>query len=245
MEEIGLQFETRQENVIAAVRRYATQPAMSLIEESPLRPDLEISRWQAEPDRPTHGARSTATSHPESSALSLSAVFENYFQYYFRQKHRRALLVGPTVGRWTAVLYDEKAIDCLLLKWVSTEASCRAVGYCFIEDEEYSYIEMVAGRTIELYSSILADSGGKRLWTMGSSPSPVPGRWIAEGFLKQRYQFMAGFYDLPYVHGKKQTFCCYRYDAFPDLYDETDNYPLSAFRYFHFQCAEEQEDQQA
>ncbi|MBM3335376.1 hypothetical protein FJY63_12005 [Candidatus Sumerlaeota bacterium] len=244
LEEIGLQFETRQEGVIAALRRYATQPGMALNEECPLRRDLEISRGQTNSDQPTPGARSSALLHSPSSALSLAAVFENYFQYYFRQKHRRGLLVGPTVGRWTAILYDEKAIDCQLLKWVSAEASCRGVGYCFIEDDEYSYIEMVAGRTVEIYSSILADSGGKSFWSVSNNPPPAPGRWIAEGFLKQRHQFMAGFYDLPYVHGRKQAFCCYRYDAFPDVYDETDNFPLSAFRYFDFQLAGDQEGRQ-
>jgi len=241
MEEIGLQFEIGQEKLLDAVRRYVSQGGMRLIEECPLRQGMKLlsSRLTmnvgaslSNTDTPAPKSRGWHTS-------PLNAIFQSYFDYYFRGKRRRALIVGPRVGRWTGILYPEKAIDCRLLDWVSKETSCRAVGFCFIEKEEYSYIEIASGRIVEIFSSFLTDGGGKNFWSARGSDPPPEGKWIAEGFLKNRYQFIPGFYDLPFLRGAKKRYSCYHYSAFPDLYDEKGNYPLSAFRYFYFHCAPE------
>jgi len=239
MEEIGLQFENQQESVIDAVRRYVSQGAMRLIEECPLRRGLALLRTKPSTANAAGASSSDAVSRGAWNSSHLAALFESYFEYYFRAQQRRALVVGPTVGRWTAILYDEKAIDCGLLRWVSAHLHCRAVGYCFIENDEYSYVELVAGRVVEVFSSFLADGGGHSFWSAAKSDQPPEDCWVANGFLKQRYQFIPGFYDLPYLRGEKSRFACYRYSALPDLYDENDNYPLSAFRYFYFHCSGE------
>jgi len=240
MEEIGLQFETRQEHVINAVRQYVSRGGMRLIEECPLRQGMKPLQPAAAPDEPSRTARPEAAHNPW-RASHLAALFESYFDYYFTLERRHALIVGPTVGRWTAVLYGEKAIDCRLLRWVSGELTCRGVGYCFLENEEYSYAEFASGRVVEIYSSTLMDSGGQNFWSAGKGTPPPEGPLIATGFLKNRYHFIPGFYDLPFVHGRKSTFTCYRYSVLPDLYDAAGNYPLSAFRYFYFHCAPEED----
>jgi len=239
MEEIGLQFESRQEHVINAVRRYVSQAPYRPIEECPLRPGLQILRTRGASGDTPKAARADANSRGSWRVSHLAALFESYFDHFFLSLRRRALLVGPTVGHWTAILYDERAIDCRLLQWLARELNCRAVGYCFVEDEEYSYIDLAGSRVVELYSSILTDGGGLNFWSAGKGAPPDPGPWIANGFFKQRYQFIPGFYDRPYLHGQKPNFFCYRYSAFPDLYDEGDNYSLSAFRYFYFSCGAE------
>jgi hypothetical protein len=239
MEEIGLQFESRQEHVIAAVRRYVSQGGMRLIEECPLRAGMQILRTREASGNAPRTARAEANSRGSWRASHLAALFESYFDYYFQTLQQRSLIVGPTVGHWTAILYDEKAIDCRLLQWMARELNCRAVGYCFAENEEYSYMDLAGGRVVELFSSILTDAGGLNFWSAGKTLPPVQGPWIADGFLKQRYRFIPGFYDRAYVHGEKSTFCCYHYSAFPDYYDAMGNYPLSAFRYFYFSCGSE------
>jgi len=239
MEEIGLQFEAAQKNVINAVRRYVSQGNFRPIEETPLRRGMQILRVSEASDESARPARSETSVRGSWRASHLAAIFESYFDYYFQLERRRALIVGPSVGRWTGLLYGEKAIDCRMLRWLSTALSCRSVGYCFIENEEYSYIEFVAGRVVELFSSFLTDSGGQNFWSVTKSAVPAQGRWIAEGFLKQRHQFIPGFYDLGFARGQKADFSCYLYDSLPDLYNETRNYPLSAFRYFYFQSAPE------
>jgi hypothetical protein len=236
MEEIGLQFQSRQENVLAAVRRYVSQGGKRLIEECPLHVGLRALKMSEESADSRQTAFQDADARGAWRASHLAALFESYFDYYFQALLRRALIVGPTVGRWTAILYGEKAIDCRLLQQVARELNCRAVGYCFIENEEYSYMDLVGSRVVELFSSILTDGSGLNFWSAGKSDPPAQGPWIANGFLKQRYQFIPGFYDRAYVRGEKPTFACYRYSAFPDHYDETGNYPLSAFRYFYFDC---------
>jgi len=239
MEEVGLQFESPQEAVINSVRRFVSQGGRRPIEECPLRPGLQILRSRNLVASVSQSARTDPISRGPWRASHLAALFESYFDYYFLSLRRRAFLVGPTVGRWTGILYDERTIDCHLLQWVSRELICRAVGYCFVENEEYSYMEVAGGRVVELYSSILMDGGGLNFWSAGNSSPPVPGPWIGGGFLKQRYQFIPGFYDRAYVRGEKSTFACYLYNAFPDCYNETGNYPLSAFRYFYFACGTE------
>jgi hypothetical protein len=239
MEEIGLQLETQQENVISAMRRYVSQGGMRLIEESPLRHDLQLPRPAAAPEQTPHPPRPATAPRNTWQSSPLATLFESYFDYYLRLHRQRVVLVGPTVGLWTAILYGEKAIDCRMVQWLSAQLRCRAVGYCFIENEEYSYIELLAGRAVEVFSSILSDSGGQNFWSAVKTDPPPPGSWVADGFLKEHYQFIPGFYDLPFVRGRKSHFTCYPYDTLPDLYDETDNYPLDAFRYFYFHCAPE------
>ena len=239
MEEIGLQFEAAQENVINAVRRYLSQGAFRPIEEAPLRRGMPLLRVCEPAGQSARPARPETSVRGSWRASHLAAIFESYFDYYLQLENRRALIVGPSVGRWTGLLYGEKAIDCRMLRWLSTALSCRGVGYCFIENEEYSYIEYVAGRVVELFSSFLTDAGGQNFWSVAKSAVPTPGRWIEEGFLKQRHQFIPGFYDLGFARGEKASFSCYHYDSLPELYNETRNYPLSAFRYFYFQSATE------
>ena len=238
-EEIGLQFESRQESVIAAVRRYVSQGAMRPIEECPLRPGLQVHRPAEADDAALRNLRAEAGGHTTWRASHLAALFEAYFDYYFQTVRRRSLIVGPTVGRWTALLYPEKAIDCRLLQWVAREVNCRAVGFCFVENEEYSYMDLAGARVVELFSSLLTDGGGLNFWSAIKSDPPAQALWIADGFLKQRYQFLPGFYDRPFLRGEKPSFSCYHYSAFPEHYDETGNYPLSAFRYFYFDCGPE------
>jgi hypothetical protein len=240
MEEIGLQFERAQDDVVKAVRDYLERNHFRLIEETPLRRNMTVLHAQPPPHGGTRHA--PAASRPVrifDKGPHLASIFESYFEYYFRTQRRRALLVGPTVGRWTGVLYGEKAIDVHLLRWLSRHLGCRGVGYGFVEEEEYSYIEFLSGREIEMFSSILADTDGRNYWSARHPEPPAEGRWIAAGFLKQRYQFIPGFYDLPFLRKQKPRFTCYRYSAFPDRYDEVDNYPLSAFRYFYFSCLPE------
>lgn len=237
MEEIGLQFQSSQERVIDAVRRYVTQGGMRLIEECPLRKGLALLRAKPAGDRPVAASAARNPSRPSWRVSNLADLFEAYFDYYFRTQRRRALVVGPTVGRWTGILYDEKAIDCRLLRWVADQVNCRAVGFCFIENEEYSYIELAGPRVVEAFSSFLSDGAGRNFWSEQDAEPPTEGPWIAEGFLKDRYQFIPGFYDLPFLRGEKAQFACYRYSALPQLYDEAGNYPLSSFRYFYFHYA--------
>lgn len=239
MEEIGLQFEARQEDVIEAVRQYVSQDDRRLIEECPLRRGLKLLRVKPARKETPRSAPADEPSRATWRAAHLAALFESYFEYYFQAQRRRALLVCPTVGRWTAILYDEKAIDCRLQRAVSEALGCRAVGYCFVEDAEYSYIEFLAGRVVEISSSFLADGGGLNFWSTSNGDPPAEGPWIADGFLKQRYQFIPGFYDQPYLRGEKTVFACYAYSALPDLYNEDGNFPLSAFRYFYFHCGSE------
>lgn len=242
MEEIGLQLETMQPSVIAALRRYVAQEGMRLIEECPLRHGLQFLQPATESSpEPTRVMRSESAVLGSWRAAHLDALFEAYFDFFFRPLRQRALLVGPTVGRWTAVLYGQNAVDCRLLRWLSRDLRCRAVGYCFVEGREYSYVEMTAGRTVEVYTTVLADATGRNYWSAIQNEPPAPGSWVREGFLKQRYSFIPGFYDLPFVRGQKSQFTCYTYDALPDLYDPTDNYPLSAFRCFHFYSEEDEE----
>jgi len=236
MQEIGLQFEARQDKVIDAVRRYVSQGRYRLIEECPLRRGLRLFRTQTTGEDAGRPAWAAGPSRSPWPAAHLSALFESYFDYYFQALRRRALVVCPTVGRWTGVLYDERAVDCYLLRAVSEALECRAVGYCFIEDEEYSYIELAAGRVVEVSSSFLADGGGLNFWSTGNDEPPAEGAWIAEGFLKKRYQFIPGFYDRRYLRGEKPDFACYQYSALPDQYDESGNFPLGIFRYFYFHC---------
>jgi hypothetical protein len=239
MEEIGLQFESEQDRVIDAVRQYVSQGGHRLIEECPLRRGMALLRAKpvlAPAQRP--GNAKNASRSPWQTS-HLAAIFENYFDFYFRASPRRAVVVGPRVGRWTGVLHDEKAIDCGLLRWVAGQLNCRAVGYCFVEGEEYSYIELTGSRITEVYSSFLADGSGLSFWSAANGDPPEPGSWITDGFLKTRYQFIPGFYDQPYLRGERSQYACYRYDALPDLYEEKDNYPLDAFRYFYFHCDKE------
>jgi len=238
MEEIGLQIERPQDDVIQAVRAFIAKSGARLIEETPLRPGMALARAQPHP-RGRGPARSTSTPvRIFDKGPHLAVLFESYFEYYFRTQRKRGLLVGPTVGRWTAVLYDEKAIDIQLVRWLSRHLDCRAVGYCFLETEaaEYSYIEIQGGREVELFSSFLADGDGRNTWSARGGEPAVPRDWIAAGFLKQRYNFIPGFYDLAFLRREKAGFSCYRYNAFPDKYTAAGNYPLDTFRYFLFHC---------
>ncbi|MCX8036187.1 MAG: hypothetical protein N3D11_03840 [Candidatus Sumerlaeia bacterium] len=233
MEEIGLQFEIPQDLLIPAVRRHVSVEGRRLIEESPLRRGMSLFRSAAPPPQP---ARAYA---PQRSA-DLAALLETYFDGYFCRARRRALIIGPTVGRWTGILYDEKALDSRLLRAISADLGCRAVGFCFVETAEaaeYSYMELRAGRIAEVFCSFLTDGTGCSFWSAYRQARPPEGALIANGFLKGRYQFIPGFYDLPFLRGQKAEFACYRYSAFPDRYAEAGNYPLSAFRYFVFQCS--------
>ncbi len=233
MEEIGLQFEIPQDLLIAAIRSHVSAEGRRLIEESPLRRGMTLFRCTVPPPQPAHA-------YAPPRPADLAAMVESYFDGYFCRARRRALIIGPTVGRWTGILYDEKALDSRLLRAVSADLGCRAVGFCFVETAEtaeYSYMELRAGRIAEVFSSFLTDGAGRSFWSAYRQARPPEGALIAGGFLKERYQFIPGFYDLPFLRGQKAEFDCYRYSAFPDRYAEAGNFPLSTFRYFLFQCS--------
>lgn len=236
MEEIGLQLKCPQDDVILAIRRYLSMAGRRLIEECPLRKGLPLLRAKPVPLDAYRTSRVRARAEDEVRP-GLSGLLDAYFSYFFSYQPRRALIVGPTVGHWTAVLWDEKALDCSLTRFLSAELGCRAVGYCFIEGEEYSYIELAAGEDVELYSSFLAEDDGRNYLSSRNGQVPEEGPWVTAGYLKKKYQFIHGFYDLPFLRGEKKSFACYQYGGFPDQYNEKNNFPLDVFRYYYFHTA--------